>query len=87
MFLGYLDSTYGCILIHGCLAVGTNSWWQLSPIENKLLTMAITIDRNCSACDLPVFLPKMSPNVNSLLFYYIATFISYLLYVILLYKF
>ncbi|KAK0098236.1 hypothetical protein PV326_010135 [Microctonus aethiopoides] len=57
------NSTYGCILIHGCLAVATNSWWQLSPIENKLLTMAITIDRNCSACDLPVFLPKMSPNV------------------------
>lgn len=63
MFLEYLDSTYGCVLIHGCLAVATSSWWQLDSMEKKLLTMATSLDRNCSACDLPVFLPKMSPNV------------------------
>ncbi|XP_063975612.1 protein fuzzy homolog [Diachasmimorpha longicaudata] len=63
MLMEYLDSTYGCILIHGCMAVGTDSWLQLDPIEKKLLMMAGSMDSTCSTCDLPVFLPKMSPNV------------------------
>ncbi|XP_034941565.1 protein fuzzy homolog [Chelonus insularis] len=63
MFLEYLDSSYGCILVHGCCTVATESWWQLDSIEKKLLSIVISMDRNASSCDLPVFLPKMSPTI------------------------
>lgn len=58
-----LDSLYGCVLIHDCIAVATESWWSLDPIERKLLILAITTESNCTAKDLPIFLPHKSPNV------------------------
>ncbi|XP_043271084.1 protein fuzzy homolog isoform X2 [Venturia canescens] len=63
MFMECLDSMYGCVIIHGCTAVATESWWDLDPIERKLLVMAVTSDTQSSALDLPVFLPNRSPNV------------------------
>ncbi|CAD6230476.1 GSCOCG00006776001-RA-CDS [Cotesia congregata] len=62
-FVEYLDSSYGCILVHGCVAIATESWWDLDSIEIKLLVMAAFMDKNSTACDFPVFLPKMSPNI------------------------
>lgn len=58
-----LDSMYGCVLIHGCLAVATENWWDLDPIERKLLILAITTESSCIVKDLPVFLPNKSPSV------------------------
>ncbi|XP_046611942.1 protein fuzzy homolog isoform X1 [Neodiprion virginianus] len=62
-YMECLDSLYGCLLVHGCLAVATESWWSLDPIERKLLIIAATCDGTCTARDLPVFLPNKSPNV------------------------
>ncbi|XP_076239326.1 fuzzy planar cell polarity protein-like protein [Calliopsis andreniformis] len=62
-YMECLDSIYGCILIHGCLAVATEGWWNLHPIERKLLITAITAECICTARDIPVFLPYKSPNV------------------------
>ncbi|XP_017885341.1 protein fuzzy homolog [Ceratina calcarata] len=58
-----LDSTYGCILIHGCLAVATKGWWSLHPVERKLLTIAVSNEDTYTTRDVPVFLPYKSPNV------------------------
>ncbi|XP_066597945.1 protein fuzzy homolog [Prorops nasuta] len=58
-----LDSMYGCILIHGCLAVATTGWWSLDPVERKLLIIAVSTEGDYTVRDLPVFLPCKSPNV------------------------
>lgn len=63
MLMENLDSTYGCILVHGCIASATQSWLKLDKIEIKLLIMTVLLDTSCTSCDLPVFLPKMSPNI------------------------
>lgn len=60
-----LDSLYGCVLIHDCIAVATESWWSLNSIERKLLTLAITTETSGTAKELPVFLPYKSPNVSN----------------------
>ncbi|XP_014613419.1 PREDICTED: protein fuzzy homolog isoform X2 [Polistes canadensis] len=57
------NSMYGCVLVHGCLAVATNGWWSLDPIERKLLIMTIATETNYTARDLPIFLPYKSPNI------------------------
>lgn len=59
-----LDSIYGCVLVHGCVAVATEGWWSLDPVERKLLTIAITTESICTTRDIPVFLPRKSPNVS-----------------------
>jgi len=59
-----LESIYGCVLVHGCVAAATEGWWSLDPMERKLLTIAITTESICTARDIPVFLPCKSPNVN-----------------------
>ncbi|KOC68940.1 Protein fuzzy like protein [Habropoda laboriosa] len=58
-----LDSIYGCILIHGCLAIATEGWWSLNPIERKLLIIAVNNEDAYTTRDIPVFLPYKSPNV------------------------
>ncbi|XP_015180819.1 PREDICTED: protein fuzzy homolog isoform X2 [Polistes dominula] len=45
-YIECLDSMYGCVLVHGCLAVATNGWWSLDPIERKLLIMTIATETN-----------------------------------------
>ncbi|XP_058790878.1 protein fuzzy homolog isoform X2 [Phymastichus coffea] len=62
-YMERLDSSYGCVLIHDCIAVATDSWWSLNSIERKLLTLAITTENNGTARELPVFLPYKSPNL------------------------
>ena len=61
-----LESMYGCVLVHDCIAVATESWWLLDPIERKLLILAATTSNNTNAKSLPVFLPYKSPNVSRL---------------------
>ncbi|KAL0114040.1 hypothetical protein PUN28_011394 [Cardiocondyla obscurior] len=62
-FMECLDSMYGCILVHGCVAAATEAWWSLDPVERKLLTIAIVTESICTTRDIPVFLPYKSPNV------------------------
>ncbi|CAL7934782.1 unnamed protein product [Xylocopa violacea] len=62
-YMEYLDSIYGCVLIHGCLAVATDGWWSLDPIERKLLIIAVNTENAYTTRDIPVFLPYKSPNV------------------------
>ncbi|XP_072746694.1 protein fuzzy homolog isoform X2 [Anoplolepis gracilipes] len=62
-FMEYLDSIYGCVLVHGCVAAATEGWWSLEPVERKLLIIAITSESICTTHDIPVFLPCKSPNV------------------------
>lgn len=63
-FMEYLDSIYGCVLVHGCVAAATEGWWSLDSVERKLLTIAITSESVCTTYDIPVFLPCKSPNVS-----------------------
>ncbi|XP_020286481.1 protein fuzzy homolog [Pseudomyrmex gracilis] len=62
-FMECLDSMYGCVLVHGCVAAATDGWWSLDSVERKLLTIAITSESVCTIRDIPVFLPCKSPNV------------------------
>lgn len=50
-------------MVHGCLAVATDGWWSLDPMERKLLITAITTESNYTSRDLPIFLPCKSPNI------------------------
>ncbi|XP_031340603.1 protein fuzzy homolog isoform X2 [Photinus pyralis] len=58
-----VDSEYSCILIHGKIAVATESWWSLHADEIKLLSYLATVDNMTSSKDVPVFLPYRCPNV------------------------
>ncbi|KAK4886119.1 hypothetical protein RN001_002390 [Aquatica leii] len=58
-----VDSEYSCILIHGKIAVATESWWSLHSDEIKLLSLLSAVDNTTSSKDIPVFLPYRSPNI------------------------
>lgn len=59
-----VESLYGCISIHGKLAVATPSWWELEQEEKKLLNILISVlNVNCTSSDVPIFLPDKSPSV------------------------
>ncbi|KAK5643566.1 hypothetical protein RI129_007411 [Pyrocoelia pectoralis] len=58
-----VDSEYSCILIHGKIAVATESWWSLDADEIKLLSYLAAVDNMSSSKDVPVFLPYRCPNV------------------------
>ncbi|KAG5308851.1 FUZZY protein, partial [Acromyrmex charruanus] len=62
-FMECLDSMYGCVLVHGCVAAATEGWWSLDPVERKLLTIVIASESICTTRDIPVFLPRKSSNV------------------------
>lgn len=55
---------YGCVMLHGRVAVATSSWWTLTPIERLLLALVMQYDTPHVARDLPVFLPDKSPEVQ-----------------------
>ncbi|GJQ65047.1 fy [Trypoxylus dichotomus] len=57
-----VDSMFSCVLIHGRIAVATESWWSLSPDELKLLTLLAGVESSNMNKDIPVFLPQKSPN-------------------------
>ncbi|KAL7296513.1 hypothetical protein TKK_0009948 [Trichogramma kaykai] len=62
-YMECLESLYGCMLIHNCIAVATNSWWSLDLIERKLLMLATTSENSSTIRQLPIFLPNKSPNI------------------------
>ncbi|KAK5614834.1 hypothetical protein CRENBAI_011559 [Crenichthys baileyi] len=59
------DSEFGCLFVHGRIAVATEKWWRLAPQEVVLLSALVrTLSASGSAsCDYPVFLPQGSPTV------------------------
>lgn len=61
-FTECIDSMYSCVLIHGKLAVATDSWWTLHPTEIKLLSLLASAEGSSTTSkDTPVFLPFKSP--------------------------
>uniref|UniRef100_A0A0V0GCA6 Uncharacterized protein n=1 Tax=Triatoma dimidiata TaxID=72491 RepID=A0A0V0GCA6_TRIDM len=58
-----VGSLFGCITIENCIAAATEGWWELSQLERKLLSHLMTSNSDCTALDIPVFLPCKSPNV------------------------
>ncbi|XP_022912574.1 protein fuzzy homolog isoform X2 [Onthophagus taurus] len=61
-FTETIDTMFSCILIHGKIAVATESWWSLCPDELKLLSFLAVVENTSSSKDIPVFLPYKSPN-------------------------
>uniref|UniRef100_A0A667Y4M5 Fuzzy planar cell polarity protein n=2 Tax=Myripristis murdjan TaxID=586833 RepID=A0A667Y4M5_9TELE len=59
------DSEFGCLMVHGRIAVATEKWWRLAPQEVVLLSalMRSLSASGSASCDYPVFLPHGSPTV------------------------
>lgn len=57
------DSPYGCLFVHGKVAVATKKWWSLAGKELVLISMLLSSLIPCSSRDVPIFLPVVSPNV------------------------
>jgi len=63
-WMDVMESAYGCVSIHGRLTVATQSWWELSPVEKRLLSLlSAASTAHCTGIDIPVFLPTKSPTV------------------------
>lgn len=63
-FVEAADSSYGCLLVHGKVAVATRKWWTFTSTELVLLSMIVAASPKCSSRDIPVFLPHTSPTVS-----------------------
>lgn len=57
------ESEFGCLLIHGRVAVATEKWWRLVSQEVVLLSLLMRCLSGTTSCDYPVFLPVGSPTV------------------------
>lgn len=59
------ESEFGCLMVHGRIAVATEKWWRLAPQEVVLLSalMRSLSSSGSASCDYPVFLPQGSPTV------------------------
>lgn len=55
---------FGCILICERIAVATQSWWSLHPVEMQLLSILATSESTSNSKDIPVYLPFKSPDVS-----------------------
>ncbi|XP_014662287.1 PREDICTED: protein fuzzy homolog [Priapulus caudatus] len=62
-FVEYADSTYGCLLVRGKVAVATKKWWGLTGMELVLISLLVSTLPPGSSRDIPVFLPQGSPTV------------------------
>ncbi|XP_047113073.1 protein fuzzy [Schistocerca piceifrons] len=63
-FCECVGSSYGVLMIRGCVSVATSSWWSLAPVERQLLVLLLQCgNEHTVAHDVPVFLPVKSPHV------------------------
>ena len=58
------ESPYGCLLIGGRIVAATERWWGLTAGELTLLSTLLLSLSECSARDVPVYLPHGSPAVR-----------------------
>ncbi|XP_039275508.1 protein fuzzy homolog [Nilaparvata lugens] len=64
VFAECVESLFACVLLNGCLVVATCGWWELVASERKLLSLLVDASSgDCTALDVPVFLPCKSPSV------------------------
>eukprot|EP00042_Codosiga_hollandica_P054716 m.747620 g.747620 ORF g.747620 m.747620 type:complete len:448 (-) comp58964_c0_seq2:107-1450(-) len=61
-FAEELQSHYVCLLINGLATVATDSWWELPAEELILLPAFVRSLPLCHSRDIPIFLPKTSPD-------------------------
>ncbi len=53
------ESEFGCLLVHGRVALATEKWWsRLTSQEVVVLSVLVHSLSGASSCDYPVFLPK-----------------------------
>ena len=58
------QSEFGCLTFNGKVAVGTEKFWHLSPIETSLvLHLLASLSTSSTVVDIPIFLPNGSPTV------------------------
>lgn len=57
-----IKTPYVCLLVRSKIACATEAWWDLDPIERKLLVMLLGI-LNTSPKVLPIFLPIKAPTI------------------------
>ncbi|KAK3771990.1 hypothetical protein RRG08_011903 [Elysia crispata] len=57
------ESPYGCLLIGGRIVAATERWWGLTAGELTLLSTLLLSLSECSARDVPVYLPHGSPAI------------------------
>ncbi|XP_064634720.1 protein fuzzy homolog [Lineus longissimus] len=57
------ESPYGCLFVYGKVVVATKKWWNLTSMEQILLSLLIHTLPKCSCRDLVVYLPDTSPKV------------------------
>lgn len=62
-FTRAVECEFGCLLIHGRLALGTEKWWRLAPQELVLLMMVVNLPHGITSSEYPVYLPQGSPNI------------------------
>ncbi|KAL1122092.1 hypothetical protein AAG570_003498 [Ranatra chinensis] len=58
-----IGSLFACLTIENCIVVATDGWWELVPKERKLIALLVATNNDCTAVDIPVFLPYKSPSV------------------------
>lgn len=62
-FSTQFGSLFCSVVINQKLAVGTEGWWDLDALDRKLLTTVLNTAGSLQK-DIPVFLPRRSPNVS-----------------------
>ncbi|BES87471.1 establishment or maintenance of cell polarity [Nesidiocoris tenuis] len=60
-FVDTIGTHHGFLTIEGCVAVATDGWWSISPIEKQILSLIIRTKSNCTSFDVPIYLPYTCP--------------------------
>lgn len=62
-FSEQFGSPYASLIVRNKIAVATEGWWELDAVDRKLLNITL---QTSNKLDLPVYLPKKSPNVRTI---------------------
>uniref|UniRef100_UPI00358F0015 protein fuzzy homolog isoform X2 n=2 Tax=Myxine glutinosa TaxID=7769 RepID=UPI00358F0015 len=62
-FVSAAGNALGCLLVRNRIAAATERWWRLLAGEVVLLARFISTLSACTSRDIPVYLPRTSPNV------------------------